>query len=102
MGKDYQEYLVRAGEDHSTEVRAAAALALAKVVEDPAGAVPVLTKLLADPEPEVRANAAMGLARYGPAASSALPLLRELQQQSDDRPAAVARAATEKIEGNEP
>jgi HEAT repeat protein len=102
MGKDYQDYLLRAGEDQSPEVRAAAALALAKVLEDPSGAVPALTKLLSDPDLEVRVNAAMGLARYGPAASSALPLLLELQQQSEEHPAAVARAAIEKIEGNEP
>jgi HEAT repeat protein len=100
-GPEYGDCLLRACGDPSGEVRGAAALALAAVMEDPSTAVPALTNLLSDPESEVRANAAMGLARYGAAASSALPLLREMQQAPDERPAAVARAAIEKIERKE-
>jgi HEAT repeat protein len=100
-GGEYGDCLLRACGDPSGEVRAAAALALATVMEDPSAAVPALTELLSDPEPEVRANAAMGLARYGSASASALPRLREMQQGPDERPAAVAGAAIEKIEPKE-
>jgi len=95
---DYGEELLQGAEDPSAEVRAVSALALAKVVEDPAIAVPPLTKMLDDSDPEVRTNAAIALTRYGPAAAPALPKLQVLQQEKEERVAAVAAAAIPKIQ----
>jgi HEAT repeat protein len=95
---DYGEELLQGAEDPSAEVRAVSALALAKVVGDPAIAVLPLTKMLDDSDPEVRANAAIALTRYGPAATPALPRLQALQQEKVERVAAVAAAAISKIQ----
>jgi HEAT repeat protein len=96
--RDYEEELLLGAKDPSAEVRAASALALARVVEDPAKAVPALALLLDDSDPEVRANAAIALTRYGPAAAPALPKLQVLQQEKEERVAAVAAAAISKIQ----
>jgi HEAT repeat protein len=95
----FEEELLQGSKDASGEVRAASALALARVFEDPAKAVPALTPLLDDSDPEVRANAAMALARYGPASAPALPKLQALHQDQEERVAAVAAAAIGKIQG---
>jgi HEAT repeat protein len=96
--REYEGELLLGAKDPSAEVRAASALALARVVEGPAEAVPALTLLLDDSDPEVRANAAIALTRYGPAAAPALPRLQALQQEKVERVAAVAVAAIPKIQ----
>jgi HEAT repeat protein len=94
---DFEEELLQGSKDASGELRAASALALARVLEDSSKAVPALTPLLDDSDPEVRANTAMALARYGPASAPALPKLEALQQDQEQRVAAVAAAAIGKI-----
>jgi HEAT repeat protein len=94
---DCEQELLQGSTDAEAEVRAASALALARVLDDPAKGVPALPPLLADTDAEVRANAAMALARYGSAAAPALPKLMSLQQDQDPRVAAVAAAAIGKI-----
>lgn len=96
---EYEQELLKGAQDISAGVRAVSALALARVLEDPAKAVPALTPLLDDPDPEVRANAAMALAHYGSGAAPTLHKLETLQQDQEQQVAAVAVAAIGKIRG---
>ncbi len=90
--------ILRCIADQSSEVRAAAALALARAEASTPQVVAALTQAVADPEPDVRANAGIALASFGPAAASALPALRLMQQTTEPRLAAIAKAAVERIE----
>lgn len=88
-------------DDPAAEVRAAAALALARIEAGDAQAVEGLIGLLEDPELEVRAKAGIGLGGLGPKAAAALPVLQALCGNEDSRLSAIAKAALEKVEGKD-
>jgi HEAT repeat protein len=90
--------VLRCLQDRVKDVRAAAALTLAKIEAKDLQTVEGLTGLLDDPEPEVRANAGIALGTLGPIAAPALPTLHVLRQDKDARVVAIANAAVERIE----
>ena len=88
-------------DDTAAPVRAAAALALARIgsVEPETGTA--LTRRLSDSDGQVRGRAALALARFGPSAGAALPALRALLADPDVQIATVAAAAVRSIEGSD-
>jgi len=100
LGKSATPNILPALADCDPEVRAAAASTLAKVQADPGAIVPGLTNLLQDPTPDVRVSAAMALAALGCKASPARASLESMQQETDKRLAAVAKAALKNIDGS--
>jgi HEAT repeat protein len=84
--------------DPAPQARGAAALTLGRIRAPASDVVGPLTHLLDDASPEVRLNATIVLASYGEAARPALPALRRWAEQADQKAAATARAAIEKIE----
>ncbi len=84
--------------DPVPEVRAAAALALARVRAPADWALGSLTSLLLnDPAPEVRLNAAIALSGFGGAAAPAVPHLSAAERDPDANVASAARGAIEII-----
>jgi HEAT repeat protein len=81
----------------SAAVRATAALALGRIGAKNATAIDGLIARLKDVDGEVRANAGIALAALGAAAIPALPALNVMQADPERRPAAVAKAAVERI-----
>ena len=59
--------------------------------------VQALTRLLRDPDVEVQAAAGIALSNFGKGAESALPQLRAMENATDARVVAMAKAAGEKI-----
>jgi HEAT repeat protein len=100
LGKSATPNILAGLTDSDPEVRAAAAWTLAKVQPDPAEIVPGLTNLLRDPTPDVRLSAATALSSLGRAASPARASLEPMQQGTDKRLAAVAKAALKSIDGS--
>jgi HEAT repeat protein len=81
-----------------SEVRAHAALTLARMEANSAEVVAALMRLLEDPDAGVREHAGIALAALGPAANAALPALRHRCQDSQEpRMAAIARVAVDRI-----
>jgi HEAT repeat protein len=97
--------LLDALKDSNTSVREAAALAVGRL-DEPADAVPALTKLIKDEKDlGVRVAAARGLGQMGPAAKEAVPTLREVWSAAREagrpqqRLAQATRDALEAIQG---
>jgi HEAT repeat protein len=100
IAKEAAPLLLPCLSDSAGEVRAAAALALARIGADQPGVVEGLILLLNDPNPEARTNAGIALSARGPAAISALPALRAMQTDQDPWVAKIAKAAIDWIEKN--
>ena len=78
-------------------MRAAAALALARINAKGPEVVQALTRLLRDPSAEVQAAAGIALSNLGKDAEPALPHLRAMQNATDARVVAIGKAAVERI-----
>jgi HEAT repeat protein len=92
------EAITGALEDPHAPVRAAAVVTLARIVVDPAQAVPLLIQRLDDSEADVRGAAIMALAHLGPRAGAALARIRELQGTGEGPLQSMARAAEQRID----
>jgi HEAT repeat protein len=97
--------LLDALKDSNGGVREAAALAVGRL-DEPAEAVPALTKLIKDEkEMSVRVAAARGLGQMGPSAKEAVPTLREVWSAAREagrpqqRLAQATRDAIDSIQG---
>jgi HEAT repeat protein len=93
-------------QDPSPGVRAATAITLARVWIDhvdqhPPHILDSLLRALDDLEPKVRANAGIALSAFGPHAERTVPALERHIADADEQVAAVARAAIEKIRGQQ-
>jgi hypothetical protein len=93
-------------QDPSPGVRAAAAITLAQVWIDhvdqhPPHILDSLVRALDDAEPKVRTNAGIAISAFGPFAERAVPALERHIEDPDHEVAAVARAAIEKIRGQQ-
>jgi HEAT repeat protein len=83
--------------DPAPEVRASGALTLGRIRAPAAAVVPPMVRLLDDASPEVRMNAMIVLASCGAEAAAALPALKKWTGDPDERTAAGAQAAIERI-----
>ena len=94
LGRGAAPALRRCLEDSAGPVRAAAALALARVKSLEAETREGLSRLRKDPDPDVRVNVAIALAPFGASASAAL---QQLKSDPDARVAAIAAAGLHAI-----
>jgi HEAT repeat protein len=101
-GKGASAALRGALDDADPAVRAAAALALARVGNREPDTNAALTRRLSDPDPNVQTYAAVGLEGFGPAAKPALPALKQLAANGALQVRAAAAAAVAAIEGPPP
>jgi HEAT repeat protein len=86
-------------DDTAAPVRAAAALALARVGSLEPETRIALARRLSDSDGQVRGRAALALEKFGSSAAAALPALRALAADPDIQIATVAAAAVRSIEG---
>jgi HEAT repeat protein len=94
LGRGAAPALRRCLEDSAGPVRAAAALALARVKSLEPETREGLARLSRDPDPDVRANVAIALGSFGTSASAAL---QQLRGDPDARVAAIAAAGLHAI-----
>jgi HEAT repeat protein len=94
LGRGAAPALRRCLEDSAGPVRAAAALALARVKSLEPETREGLGRLSKDPDPDVRANVAIALGSFGASASAAL---QQLRGDPDARVAAIAAAGLHAI-----
>jgi HEAT repeat protein len=85
--------------DPDAAVRAAAAVALLRLTDQPSRVVPALTAAAADPAEALRRAAVMALAHLGPKAVAALPAVQALANDPSADLRAMARAAAERMAG---
>jgi HEAT repeat protein len=90
--------LIRATQDHDSDVRAWAAHALAEIGPSAQPAVPALVKLLRDTEEGPRNTACIALGSIGPGAAEALPALREALDDTSADVRGFAQRAIRKIQ----
>jgi HEAT repeat protein len=93
-------------QDPSPCVRAATAITLARIWIDhvdqhPSHILDSLMRALDDPDPKVRANAGIAISAFGPYAERIVPALERHITDADEQVAAVARAAIDKIRGQQ-
>jgi HEAT repeat protein len=84
IGEPAVPALIETLNDRDPKVRAAAAMALARIGSQAKAAVPALIKALKDKDPDVRREAARALGQMGPAAQEAVPALLEALRDSGD------------------
>jgi HEAT repeat protein len=101
-GRGASASLRTALDDADPGVRAAAALALARVGSLEADTNAALTRRLSDPDPNVQTYAAVALHGFGAAAKPALPALKQLAASGGMQVKSAAAAAVAAIEGPKP
>ena len=85
-------------ESSDKRTRLVAADAISKMGPEAKSAIPVLIKLVGDPEKSVRMSGIVALARMGAEAKPALPILRQIANDPDPNISKAAHLAVEAIE----
>jgi HEAT repeat protein len=98
MAKDSSPHVLQCLSDPSAQVRAAAVTTLARTGAEAPQVLSPLKQMLSDPDGEVRTQTLLALASLGPAASAALPEVRAMQQSTETKTAAIAKATASLIE----